>query len=423
METDTDSEIDLIHDERNSMEPYEASKESPADTRTLEDLIKIGLVEYIHDRILKGGMPTDDELLVEARQIVRKSDELLTSPGDIEVSWFRDLIMFSGEHDRADENVLQAANENITWAKKLELINVSAPYTSTDLTVIKCQKERALKAFVDTKLALGLTATDSELQIEACRILNEVEITSNFKCKGGLAWFKYLITASTKWLDEFRRRAGLPRTDEMASELIRSTDDKSIDYSIHNHRRLEKEMVDWVTLQQVMGHTPSDSDIQRQARLLVYKTDDPWNQTVMDDPAILLLFKRQRGLAPDNEDEPVMPRVTEAIELSTQAAPSPKTLHWDLELTGLGLPSPTPGSGQNSATGTGARTPDFDQPLHTTVQNQPSANTNPVMPLRYFLNDANCYGRLVRELSRFVTTCTSANNPNRHVSLNFTLAS
>jgi hypothetical protein len=35
--------------------------------------------------------------------------------------------------------------------------------------------------------------------------------------------------------------------------------------------------------------------------------------------------------------------------------------------------------------------------------------------LRYFLNDANCYGRLVRELTRFVTSCTSPNNPTSHL--------
>lgn len=424
-EANTDCDIDLIHDERNSMEPYEASKEISSDSRTLEDLVKIGLGEYIHDRILSGGVPTDEELLKEARHIVQKSDEFMTSPGDIEVSWFRDLILLSGNNDYTDGKGMPSPETSNSWAKKLEMINTSAPYTSTHLAVIKCQKERALKCFVDTKQALGLTPTDSELQIEACRILDETESTSNFKSKGGLSWFKFLATASTKWLHKFRRRTSLPRTSEMAVEHIRSTDDRSIDYSIHNQVRLENEMVEWLKLQRAVGVTPTDAEIQRTARLIVYKTDDPWNQTVMDDPAILLLFKRQQGLANGNEDGPEMPTLSEAIELGIPqpySAPSPKTLHWDLEPSGLGLPSPNLGSsGRNSATGTGAVTPNFDQPLYTTTQNQPSANSNPVMPLKYFLNDANCYGRLVRELSRFVTTCTSANNPNRHVRFLFIL--
>ncbi|TVY18281.1 Homeobox protein 4 [Lachnellula arida] len=409
----------LIHDERNSVKPYEASKEKPHETRTLEDLIKIGLVEYVHDRILKGGVPTDEELLTGACQIVRRSDELLASPGDIEVSWFRDLILLSGDNAKVDENTMQPTSVGFPWTKKLELINGSVPYTcKTDDSVIKCQKERALKLFVDAQQALGLTPTDSHLQLEACRILSEMEKTSNFKSKPALGWFKYLATASTKWLDDFRRRAGLPRTSEMGYGLIRSTDDKSIDYSIHNQATLEQEMIAWVNLQRALDISPSDADIQNHARL-VYK-NDPWNQTFMDDPAILHLFKRQRGLAPQNEDGPDMPPLSEALELGVSQAnlvPSPKNLHWELDQNALGLPSPSSaGSGNNSATGTGALTPNHDHPLlHTTIQNQPSANSNPVMPLKYFLNDANCYGRLVRELSRFVTTCTSANNPNRHI--------
>ncbi|KAF4625273.1 hypothetical protein G7Y89_g12893 [Cudoniella acicularis] len=391
-----------------------SSKDSPSATRTLEDLIKIGLVEYLHDCILKGGVPTDDDLLREGRQIIRKADEFATPPGDLEVSWFRDLIMFSGGHSREDENVYQAAAGGIPWAKRRDVANSFVTQAATDVGAIKCSKERALLAFVNAKLALGLTATDSELQIEACRILDETEVTSNHKCKDSLAWFKYLIIASKTWLADFRRRAGLPASSEMAIEHIRPTDDKKIDNSIHTHSRLETELADFVRLKRAEGVTPTDAEIQHFARLTVYNNDDPWNQTAMDDPIILHLFKRQQGLAPENEDGPDMPPLSEAVELGfpqAQSAPSPKTLHWDLQQTGIGLPSP-PSVNNNS---TGGIAPNIDQPLHTLVQNQPSTNTNPTQPLRYFLNDANCYVRLVRELSRYVTTCMSVNNPARRI--------
>lgn len=203
----------------------------------------------------------------------------------------------------------------------------------------------------------------------------------------------------------------------MASEDIRSKDDKSIDYSIHNFARLENELRDWCRFQMARGNTPSDNDIQRQARLIVYKNDDPWNQTAADDPATLHLFKRQNGLAPKDENgvETVdMPTLSEANELGMNAQ-SPSSLHWDLEFTGIGLPHP--GSGPSSTTCTFPPPTPIDKPLHTLVQNQPSTNTNPVQPLKFFLNDANCYGRLVRELSRFVTSCMSPNNPMQHVSI------
>ncbi len=205
----------------------------------------------------------------------------------------------------------------------------------------------------------------------------------------------------------------------MVIETIRSTDDKSIDYSIHNMGRLEKELVDYVKVQIAAGIKPSDADLQRQARLIIYNNDDPWNQTAADNPGHLHVFKRQNGLASADDDSPDLPSLEEAAEHAQMdhhshatsqmhSTPSPRNLHWDLEssdvnLLGLG----------NSTLGT---TPNMDQPLHTLVQNQPSTNTNPTQPLKYFLNDAHCYGRLVRELTRFVTTCMSPNNPNQHVS-------
>ncbi|KAH6673536.1 hypothetical protein B0J14DRAFT_512100 [Halenospora varia] len=409
----------LIHDERNSLEPFEATKESQASVRTLEDLLKIGLVEYIHECVLKGGVPWDDDLLNEARSIIRKAETYVQQPEDLEVSWFRDLIMFSGNQSPEDGNSPRGPvgkmPGDVTWARRQEMLlnNYSAPGAATDSSFIKCAKERALKAFVDAKLALGLTATDSELQVEACRILDQIELTSNHKCKGGLGWFKYLITASKGWLAEFRRRVGLPRSSEMAIENVRSKDDKTIDYSVHNKLRLEQELAEWARLSLAQGITPSDADVQRHARLIVYKNDDPWNQTEMDDTALLHLFKAQNGLGPQNEDGPQMPTIS--MEASVYHSPqSPKTLHWDLEKTGIGLPAPqqNPSSGNSSAR---AMTPNLDKPLHTLVQNQPSTNTNPTQPLRYFLNDANCYGRLVRELSRYVTTCMSINNPARRI--------
>ena len=278
-------------------------------------------------------------------------------------------------------------------------------------------------SFVKSKQALGLTPTDRELQVECCRILDEIETTSNYKCKAAVTWFKYLISVSTCWLREFRRWAGLPRSSEMASEQIRSTDNKSIDYSIHNSARLERELTEWIRFQTSIGVIPSDCDLQKQARLIVYKNDDPWNQTVIDDPAILHLVKRQNGLAPQDDhgeaplDLPVLEECShndceEDLAGHQHSTPSSRTLHWDLQNMGTGLPSPS--SGKSCATG--AFTPNIDQPIQTSILNQPSTNTNPTQPLKYLLNDANCYGRLVRELSRFVTTCTSPNNPNQHVS-------
>jgi Tc5 transposase DNA-binding domain len=395
------------------MNPFEPAKPSADQTRTIEDLVKIGVVEYLHDRLLKGAAPTDDDLLVEARRIVNNADQFASLPGDPEISWFRDLIMLSGTTE--DEAPTGSSASFLPWAQKLEMIAAQAPHATTDLETIPCSKQRSLMAFVKAKQALGLTPTDRELQVECCKILDEIELTSNYKCKAALEWFKYLIGASTCWLREFRRWAGLPRSSEMASEQVRSTDDKTIDYSIHNHARLEKELRDWTAFQLSLGRTPSDADLQQQARLIVYKNDDPWNQTAIDDPAFLHLFKRQNGLAPPDVTDIGLLNMPTLQEDHQNSSQSPCTLHFHLENFGINLSSPS--SGGNSVTGT--FTPTGEQPLHMIPSNQPSTNTNPTQPLKYFLNDANCYGRLVRELTRFVTTCTSPNNPNQHVCPSF----
>jgi len=405
----------LIHDERNSMNPFEASKENAEDEKTLEDLVKIGLVEYIHDQVIKGGVPTDADLLREARTIIRRADQFHIGANLPQVSWFRDLIMLHGFPE--DDAGCCDKFDPLSLPERLDRITQLAPHDTTNLHSISCPKERALVAFTKSKQMLGLTATDRELQVECTKILDDVEATSNIRAKGAIGWFKWLVSSETCWLRDFRRRANLPRSSEMAMEHIRSKDDKSIDYSILNFARLENELKDWCRFQLALGNKPSDSDIQRQARLIVYKNDDPWNQTAADDPATLHLFKRQNGLAPKDENGASnmdLPTLSEATEPSMNA-PSPKTIHWDLGQIAIGFSSRN-NSGQNSGRNSAMEiSPTVDQPLMTLIQNQPSTNTNPVQPLKYFLNDANCYGRLVRELTRFVTSCMSPNNPMQHV--------
>ena len=425
--------VDLIHDERKTMRPFEASRE-PADLdTTLEDLVKIGLVDYINHYVVHGNMPTDEGLLEEGRKIILEAEALEKKPPDADGSWFRDLIMLSGKNPRhSDSHSLQdlvgAGLPEIPWAEKLKMIKSQNLTDSTNLDSIPCSKQRELMRYVHGRQALGLTLTDSELRVQACKILDDIEVRSNYRCKGAVSWFKYLVISEPNWLAEFRRRAGLPRSSEMAVEHIRSTDENSIDNSIHNFARLENELKDYVRVQQAAGITPTDLDLQRKARLIIYQSDDPWNSTAADDPALLHVFKHQNGLLLSTDDGPDLPSLPEAFEFGPgpsrivlpSTASSARSLHWDLAETGLGM-SPPLVYENLVPLAPGTRTVDemspryVDAPLQNKIMNQPSANTNPTQPLRFFLNDANCYGRLVRELNRFVTSCTSPNNPNQHV--------
>jgi hypothetical protein len=379
-------------------------------------LIKIGLQEYVHERVLGGIVPTDDDLIEEARTITRKSDDFLVATGGLEPCWFRDLILGSEGRNYNDLHLENTGEENTLWLEQPGMRTETQPVGERDITAIKCPLERLLMKWITSHQMLGLTPLDSELQVEACRALNEVEATSNFKCKPALKWFKWLVTADTKWLCGLRRRACLPRSSEIANESIRPKDERVIDFTVNNLQRLEGDMIEWLKLQKAQDIIPTDEEIQRHARLHIYNSDDSWNQTAMDDPGILYLFKQQQGIAPTDESGPTMPSLPEP-EVGTHAATSPyspSNLHWDLEASNIPLPSPmNSGSGTNTPSFKGLNS--LNQSPTSATMNQPTANSNPVQPLKYFLNDANCYGRLVRELSRFVTSCMSINNPNRHV--------
>ncbi|KAK6603104.1 C2H2 type zinc finger domain-containing protein [Botrytis cinerea] len=389
----------LIHEERMTVRPFEASHDPYKEDRTPETLVKSGLTQYVNDKVVQGITPTDEELLGIARQIIRNLDAVSDSQHPQE-SWLRDLICFSGSdnYETDEQGTLEMTRSKPFETTQHSLIGVMP-------SMHQCAKERALRNYVTSRQMLGLTATDYELQVEACRILDEAELTAILPCKGAISWFKYLIKNSTSWLADFRRRAGLPRSSEMANEGVRSKDETSIDHAIHNYARLEAELKDYVQLQAALDIKPADSDLQRHARLIVYGSDDQWNQTWADDPLYLHIFKTRNGLAPAEENKPSVMFPT-AIDSPGQSASSPsRTLHWELE--NYEARTGSKGSSPN---------PNYNQPIHTLkASNQPSANSNPAQPLKYFLSDANCYIRLVRELSRFVARCMSPNNPNQHI--------
>jgi len=162
--------LDLIHDERNTMNPFEPAAPSADTTRTIEDLVKIGLVEYMHDKVLKGILPTDNDLLFEAQKIISAADQNTSLPGYPEISWFRDLIMLCNTTD--DDSTTTASTAFLPWAERLGVIAARAPHT--DLETIQCSKQRSLIAFVKAKQALGLTPSDRELQAEICKLLDDI---------------------------------------------------------------------------------------------------------------------------------------------------------------------------------------------------------------------------------------------------------
>uniref|UniRef100_A0A8H7ND60 HTH CENPB-type domain-containing protein n=1 Tax=Bionectria ochroleuca TaxID=29856 RepID=A0A8H7ND60_BIOOC len=366
----------LIHHERNSPLPYVASQPSPQSPRNAYELIKLEL-EYFTANYLEqnGTHPTDEELMVEGCRIIYASELLSLQGIASEVSWLRDVIMKIEELAlKARFGPLRGATEN-----RLATLKINGKDNLFEL----CPLEFQLQEFVRAKRLLGLTAMDYELQQEACRIVGRVEEVSVHPSDIVANWLLRLIRSSTHWLADFRRRAHLPRTEDVKNDTCRSNDPTVIDSTIHSYTRLESELRDFLRDQRALGLEPTDEDLQRQARIIIYEFDDGWNQTAADNASWLRAFK-ERHL------HDLSPAVTET---------SP----------GLSLTKTHPST-----------TTDTPITLHSpdAVRAAPKAldvNGNLLKLTPFFLNDANCYRRLSKELGRWVAATMSPNNPNQHV--------
>ncbi|EGX92775.1 homeobox and C2H2 transcription factor, putative [Cordyceps militaris CM01] len=369
----------LIHHERKSPMPYFALQPPPASPRNAYELIKLELANFGSSYWEQHGKPpTDDELCLEGCRIIFASELLSIQGIATQVSWLRDIVMNDEEISR------KAKFGPLRRAAELQNLKINGK----DNLFEECPMEIQLHQFVKAKRLLGLSAMDDELQEEACRIVSRVEEMCTHPSEAVANWLLRLIKRSTSWLSSFRRRAHLPRTEDIKSETIRSKDLTSIDSTILSYSRLERELSDYLKAQRCLNKEPSDEDLQRQARIIIYEFDDGWNQTAADNMQWLDAFKERHALA---EKTPGSPTKTspEQSDQATAVASSPGS-QW----TAQSKRRPSVASN-----GKNAEFIPFGKPSST-----PS-----------FLNDANCYRRLAKELRRWVVSAMSPNNPNRHV--------
>ncbi|KAM0262793.1 hypothetical protein ACHAQJ_001587 [Trichoderma viride] len=395
----------LIHHERTTLDPYEASKEK---IRTMEDYVKLWLVDYINDRAVAGTAPTDDQLLIEAQRIVRKVDTEDTSLMGPDISWFRDLIMLCRpSYNTTQKLTNQRSREtagNLAWTTQIEKIKASK-FANSGLSTIGCEKEEILMKYVKCKQASGQTPTDSELQVQACKAIEDVEPKSHFKCKEAVQWFKFLINSSTNWLSEFKRRAGLsPNPGKMRGHTLLVSGD-AINYSIYDSFEPQQDPVDGLLIQQASEKVLGE-DMHYYPHISMYNDGSSGNQTLLNELDYLSTSEGHNSLAIPQKD--ILSEAPEAREPTSvhqfsyaegSSSISPQALHWGLsdEVIGCALPMSTNDYLPTSTIG---------RSVQTNFENQ---------PLRHFLSDANCYGRLEKELTRFVASCLSPNNPLQHI--------
>ncbi|OIW31991.1 hypothetical protein CONLIGDRAFT_612267 [Coniochaeta ligniaria NRRL 30616] len=371
----------LIHDERKSPLPYEATRGPPESPATAYELLKGELLFYLWNfQETSDKMPTDEQLQLEACRIIYGAD-VLSTKGHAP-SWLRDLLL-SSEHlaRQAKLAPIRRQQESRVYVLKIN---------GKDNIFEEDPMERQLHEYVKSRNLLGLTALDSELQVEACNILGRAEESSSNASDEIANFLLRLVFRSTDWLAGFRQRASLPRSEDIMDVNLRSKDPTTIDSTIHNYSRLEAELSAFAKSKISIGVVPSDADLQRQARLIIYEFDDGWNQTAADNADWLAGFK-QRHLHPSIASTPANKSLL-PIEV-------PCSYHLDQIFNTAGPSTAL----TNTAT---APTP---------ATSSTGSTLAPVKLPAFFLNDANCFRRLARELSRWVASTMSPNNPSCHV--------
>ncbi|KAK3687672.1 hypothetical protein B0T22DRAFT_439276 [Podospora appendiculata] len=343
----------LIHDERATPFPYQATQGSPETARNAYELIKSELMYFINNETAtKGKSPNDEELQVEACRIVFGAEVLSKQGISSTPSWLRDLLL-SSDHLALQARLAPIRSHADSRQSHLKINGKDNIFEEDSL-------ELELREFVKAHRLIGLTTLDRELQGEACKIIGRMEESSSSPSDGVANFLVRLIYSSTTWLAGFRQRATLPRSEDVGDEANRSKDLTKIDSTIHNYSRLESDLAEFVRTQRSMGVEPSDADLQKQARMIIYEFDDGWNQTAADNEAWLSAFKQRH--------------VSSFSSAGSATSSTPLTVQ-----------TKTPACSSSSGS--------------------PSL----------FVNDSNCYRTLSRELGRYVAATMSANNPNSHV--------
>ncbi|OLN97292.1 Homeobox protein 4-like protein 1 [Colletotrichum chlorophyti] len=383
----------LIDNERATPFPYEASG-APAETpRSAYELLKVELSYFMENHFEKHRrMPESQELQLEACRIIFASEVLSIREISEPFSWLRDLIMSNEEiANSARFGPMRATVEN-----RLSTLKINGK----DNLFETCPLEEYLHQFVRAKRLLGLVAMNDELQVEACKAVGRIEEVSTTPSDFIANWLVKLITQSSDWLENFRKRAHLPRMSDILSETERSTDMTKIDSTIHNYSRLERSLADYMNTQRALGIEPDDADLQRQARMIIYEFDDGWNQTAADNLEWLSAFKQRHQPTPASGSS-----LTTSPASQTQA--SQAGLQFSLSET-----SPSTMSSVNAFSNLACPL----MPTRGSVGDYVNTGcTSEVKTGPFFLNDANCYRRLARELGRWVASEMSPNNPNSHV--------
>ncbi|EGY23399.1 uncharacterized protein VDAG_04837 [Verticillium dahliae VdLs.17] len=195
----------LIDFERNSPWPFTTNRGPPATPPSAFELIKIELdsLASLHDE--NANPPSQEDLQYESCCIISGS-EMLSPSQDVSgkpPSWLRELLI-------SDEDILRRA-QNRPLGSNLKARVTELRINGKADIFDSCNLEEDLQAFVQLSQSqrLGSQIDDTDLQREACQIVENLDAQSKQSSVFFVTFLTSLIHSSTHWLESFRRRAGL----------------------------------------------------------------------------------------------------------------------------------------------------------------------------------------------------------------------
>ncbi|KAJ3461238.1 hypothetical protein MRS44_009791 [Fusarium solani] len=279
--------------------------------------------------------------------------------------------------------------------------------------------------------AFGSLPQDPELHFEGCSVILGAEIISPNPASSAPSWLWDIFMSCTEIANQARLRPTKQLAESRLSQL--KINGKG---NIFENCELEAALRQYMAAHAAVGHFPSDSELQQEAcntlnriessspnpsrRFLDFLMRLVWSSTtwllplrqrapVVASPPLndqALLWPQNQAL--DNVNGAVLGDMNVDLQnLSNSWMPLTET---DMALENRSL---SPGISEGI--------PNMTSPLIN--QEMPSHDSLDRALLRdkvrtatpFFINDNNSYRRLKRELSRFVITTMSQNNPNRHI--------
>ncbi|GKU15972.1 unnamed protein product [Fusarium langsethiae] len=252
---------------------------------------------------------------------------------------------------------------------------------------------------------------DSELHFEACSVILGAEVISINPASSSPSWLWDIFMSSADITNQARLRPTKQLAESRLSQL--KINGKG---NIFENCELEAALQQYMAAHISMGHFPSDSELQQEAcnALSRTETSSPNPSRRFLDFLMRLAWSSTGWLAPLRQRaSALVSMVNEPMNDSyflwgqtDNSVPMDSSMELDIS---LGQPWTTE---NRSLSPEGV--PEIPAiSVQTETRSLIRDKVRTATP--FFINDNNSYRRLKRELSRFVMTTMSPNNPNRHI--------